>query len=183
MVGRRAGRPKAKDYKMQNEVADKEDLFLYAPESSLPESDTTRFLKLCDLMLLELDPEEVTPTDIDEVAQYNRTRMLKDFILKECKRKNSVEDNNIYFIGQLEKLQKQMDQHLGNLKARRSDRIKGSVSSKNRTIADLVKEYDNDKSKFTELQKTNKKEVREFEEEFQDADPLAFIEKIEKGGL
>lgn len=176
------GRP-PKQYRMTNGYIDADTLFLYTPQESIPGEQVNRFLQLCDNHLKELDMEEISASDIDEVAQYNRTRMLKDFIIKtlvnpklpEGADKDAAEQfTDLGFITQIEKLHKQMDKHLENLKARRKDRVTSTSGSKKASLSDMARELDEKPDRLDKLKKENKKKVEEYSQ-IEDTDPLVFM--------
>jgi hypothetical protein len=189
-MARKRGRP-PKDYLMTNGHITSDVLFLFTPKDTIPGHQINRFLQLCDEHIKELTIEELTVSDIDEVAQYNRTRMLKDFILKNMtnpvvQKGPEGEDEEVEpftdlgFITQLEKLHKQMDKHIENLKVRRKDRILGKTSGSYKGLGELARELDEDPQRLDHLVKKSKKEITQFSQEYVDSDPLSFIENMSK---
>ena len=171
---------------MTNSEITAEMLFLYTPRETIPQGQINRFLQLCDEQIKELNIEDLTSADIDEVAQFNRTRMFKDFILKTMANPPKVKDqegneqeveqfSDLSFITQLEKLHKQMDKHIENLKVRRKDRHTGKIGGQKRSIADMARELDEEPDRLDDLSNRNKSELEKYESEFPDSDPLKFI--------
>ena len=187
---RKRGRP-LKEHLMTNGHITADMLFLFTPKDTIPGHQINRFLQLCDEHIKELTIEELTVSDIDEVAQYNRTRMLKDFILKNMTNpmtrkgpdgeEQEVEPfTDLGFITQLEKLHKQMDKHIENLKVRRKDRILGKTSGSYKGLTELARELDEEPERLNKLVKKSKTEINRFQEEYEDADALKFIESMSK---
>jgi len=171
----RRGRP-PKEYVMTNGNVSAEDLFVFTPRETIPDRQVNRFLQLCDMMISEMHAEELTPSDIDAVAQCNKLRMFGDKI---CKDMAEQEITDISFITQLEKLHKQQEKHLENLKLRRKDRHIGKIGSTGKSLTELARELDDiSNDRMEEMQKKSESEVEKFEENFADSDPSVFIENM-----
>lgn len=169
---------KPKYYVMTNGKVAKELLFTFVPEETIPNKEVNRFLQLCDYTLLDLgNLEEITYTDIDAVAQYNQLRLFKDMICKFMSDPD-MEMTHSTMIIQLEKLCKQMGDHVENLKTRRKDRIVGKTDSNQKSFSDLAHELDSEPDRINKLKKKSKKELESFIEENPDSDPLEFMDNM-----
>jgi len=173
---RRVGRPR-KEYEMTNGSVNPEELYVFTPENTIPDGETNRFLQLCDMMILEMHAEELTPSDVDAVAQYNQLRMFRDKICADMAEQNITD---ISFITQLEKLHKQQEKHLENLKLRRKDRHLGKTDSQSKSLTELARELDDSSNdRMHNLKKKHTSELSKFEDEFPDSDPSVFIENMD----
>jgi len=191
MAKRGRGRP-PKEYRLENGVVSADEIFLYCPRDTIPQNQINRYLKLCDEQLKEMNLEELTTADVDELAQYNRSRMLKDYVIKIMVNpvvpSGVVTDNLAQFtdlglITQTEKLHKQMNSHLENLKFRRKDRHTGKMGGQHKSISDLAREFDEEPRRVESLKKKSEKDMKSYEEEYEDSDPLKFIENMSRPTL
>ena len=196
----RTGRP-PKQYVLTNGLVSADDLFLFTPQNTIPGVELNRFLELCDRMIKEMQVEELTSSDIDAVAQYNKLRMFDDMICesmsghgkdkknskdKDCKDGDDEEETQKFtdlgFITQLEKLSKQRDKHLENLKFRRKDRFSGKMASGGKSLSELARDLDAESGqggRIDQLKEKHQTEIDIFEENFEDADPSVFIDRMD----
>jgi len=154
------GRPK--EYEMQNGVITSEHIFLYVPKRSLESSDINRFLRLCDLLIMELGPKDVTETDVKDIASLYRDVLARDYMYEGIKNCSHVPDKSMML--DLEKISKQIDSQQGSLKVRAKDRVEERRNRNDVTMMDILGKFEEDSDLFGVFKLQQDKILKKYEE-------------------
>ena len=150
-------------FKMKNGKFKPEDIFLYVPRDSIPESDLNRFLQLCDLMIIDLGAPSVSYTDLEEISLIYRDSIFINKQFKLFSEASGALDTSM--VKQVETLNKNLEQRKENLGSRFVDKGKKREANSTKTITDLIASFE-DKSKELEQQaEALQKEISENKKE------------------
>ncbi len=131
----RSGRPKTPPTpkKLLKEVLPVNDIFL--------DEELDMYNQLVDVYMEDFDEDDLTSSDIDDILDLAKNRIL-EFRLLKISRNNT--DKQMDAAATIEKLRKQNDKIKENLSARRRDRIDPN-KYKGFSIVDLAIAFDNDR--------------------------------------
>jgi hypothetical protein len=140
---KRARRPRT--YSMQNGFIEAEDLFLYVPRETLRKDDVNRFLKLCDLLIIELGPKELTQTEVKDIAALYRDVMIRDHMY-ELTKDNDAKDKTI--LTDMLNVSKQIDTLQRGLKLNAAQRAEERRKGNELTMMDLLGKFRDNEELF-----------------------------------
>lgn len=171
---RKPGRPKGTK-KVDNGVIDASQLFFYVPKDTLPTKHVDRFLKLCNQMIKSLGAETLNPTDVEEIAVYYRDRIYMDQIYETFALAQATDPT---LVGQLEKLNKNLEQKKSNLGARFIDRGQKRKSKEGMTFIDLFENFVENEVEMEALAQSKKESIKTNKKSY--TNPVDYIDSHTK---
>lgn len=156
MAGRPPNPPSAK--KMLKEILPIQDIF--------DEDEQKHYNQLVDVYLADFDTDDLTSSDMDDILDLAKNRVLEFRLLKDSK---GSTDRQLDIAAAVEKLGKKNEKIKENLSSRRRDRINPN-EFKGFSIVDLAIAFDNEKkvalkSKIDKL-KTEENEMLKKRDEY-----------------
>lgn len=131
------GRPK-KPVSLSNGIVTADELFTYVPKDTIPVGQVERFISLCDHMIYDLDPEELSSIDIEEIALYCREKIYCDLIYKNFAEAQATDTSLVI---QIEKINKNLEKRKENLGARFIDKGKKRKEAGTESLIDLLEKF------------------------------------------
>jgi len=168
---KKMGRPRGSItyYTMKNGVFKKDDLFLYAPEDTIPKGEIRRFLQQCDNMLMLLDARTVNQAELEEIAKVYREGVIVDAIFRGLTQGGDENANGSVIldattINSLDKILKTVEKRKENLAIRARDAEKARNLSSQVTMMDVVSEVGSEVEKMENESKIFNRELEEAQE-------------------
>lgn len=158
---KKKGRPfgTTKTYRMKNGYYKPEDVYLYTPEDTIPKDELNRFLRLCDEMIVLLDPRTINKAEVEEIAKVYRESIIIDSVYREFAKEGSALDPTM--VNSLDKIVKAVEKRKENLAIRASDRQESRNFNKQLTLMDVISEVGSDVEKMEQEEKEIKNRLEQ----------------------
>lgn len=143
---------------LKNGKVEEDKLFLFVKRESLPATEIPRFLQLCDTYIISLGADTLSDTDVEEIALYYRDRIYADRIYETFASSNTTDAN---LIGQIDKLNKAIEQKKLNLGSRFIDKGKKRQDTSGESMMDLFAHFQDKKPDIEAMAAAKKSEVKE----------------------